>query len=67
MNKHQQDGTTDSEEYEAAIQVFYERHVCRVKPVPKDLEDSFVAMKEDPTVYNTMYIPTFPSNSTLIL
>ena len=52
--KHEKNGTTDSEEYEQAMYVFYERHVCRVKPFPKDLEDAFRQLKEDSTVYNTM-------------
>jgi L-proline amide hydrolase len=54
LKKHEKDGTTDSEEYEEEMQVYYERHVCRVKPFPQDLADSFKQLKEDPTVYLTM-------------
>jgi len=32
--RHEQAGTTDSPEYQAAMQVFYDRHVCRVVPNP---------------------------------
>jgi L-proline amide hydrolase len=54
LTKHEKDGTTDSPEYEAAVQVFYERHLCRITPFPQDLVDSFAQLKEDSTVYNTM-------------
>src|SRR5215471_18740270 len=30
--RHEQAGTTDDPEYQKAMQVFYERHVCRVVP-----------------------------------
>jgi proline-specific peptidase len=59
--KHEKDGTTDSPEYEAAMEVFYDRHVCRVKPKPKDWTDTEAAIKEDGTVYLTMYV-SFPSS-----
>src|SRR5213596_950265 len=39
--RHEQAGTTDSEEYEAACQVFYDRHVCRVVPNPDYVKRSF--------------------------
>lgn len=52
--KHEKDGTTDSEEYEQAMQVFYDRHVCRTKPTPREFEESMAALKGDSTVYMTM-------------
>lgn len=52
--KHEKDGTTDSKEYEAAMQVFYDRHVCRVKPWPEEFARSEDLLKEDNTVYMTM-------------
>jgi hypothetical protein len=52
--KHEKDGTTDSKEYEEAMQVFYDRHVCRTKPTPKELARSDELLKEDNTVYMTM-------------
>jgi len=55
--KHEKDGTTDSPEYETAMEVFYDRHVCRIKPTPQDFKDSTDAIKVDGTVYLTMYIP----------
>jgi L-proline amide hydrolase len=60
--QHEKDGTTDSPEYEAAMEVFYDRHVCRVKPTPKDFQDSMDAVKEDGTVYHTMFVSTTISN-----
>ncbi|PMD64828.1 proline-specific peptidase [Hyaloscypha bicolor E] len=56
--KHEADGTTDSPEYEAAMQVFYDRHVCRVIPKPKDWDDTEAAIKADRTVYLTMNGPS---------
>ncbi len=34
MLKHEQAGSTDSAEYQQAMTVFYDRHVCRVVPNP---------------------------------
>ena len=56
--RHEQAGTTDSAEYEAAEKVFYDRHVCRVVPNPPEVAASFGALAEDPTVYHTMNGPS---------
>ncbi|RDW89603.1 hypothetical protein BP6252_01635 [Coleophoma cylindrospora] len=58
LTKHEQNGTTDSEEYEEAMMVFYDRHTCRIKPMPEELMSSFAYLKEDNTVYNTMNGPS---------
>jgi L-proline amide hydrolase len=58
LRKHEDAGTTDSEEYRAAMRVFYDRHVCRVVPWPDELARTFAAMDEDPTVYHTMNGPS---------
>jgi len=55
--KHEAAGTTDTAEYEAAVRVFYDRHVCRI-PWPPELQASFDALSEDPTVYHTMNGPS---------
>ena len=55
LKKHEDDGTTDSAEYEAAVGVFYARHVCRIQPMPENLAYCFQAIKEEPTVMLTMY------------
>lgn len=56
--RHEEEGTTDSAEYEAAMLVFYARHVCRVQPFPPDVQASFDQLAEDPTVYHTMNGPS---------
>jgi L-proline amide hydrolase len=55
--RHEQAGTTDSEEYATATRVFYDRHVCRI-PWPEEVARTFAAMDEDPTVYHTMNGPS---------
>jgi L-proline amide hydrolase len=55
--RHEAAGTTESEEYQAAVKVFYDRHVCRV-PWPPEVEASFAAIAADPTVYHTMNGPS---------
>jgi len=55
--KHEQAGTTDSAEYTKATDVFNERHVCRVVPMPPEVKRTFDAIAEDPTVYHTMNGP----------
>lgn len=54
---HEAAGTTDSAAYQAAVRVFYDRHLCRV-PWPPEVARTFAAMAEDPTVYGTMNGPS---------
>ncbi len=56
--KHEKAGTTSSPDYAKAVRVFYERHLCRAKPWPEELDRSFAAMEQDPTVYHTMNGPS---------
>ncbi len=56
--KHEAAGTTASEEYQTAMRVFYDRHVCRVVPWPPEVLRSFAGIEEDPTVYHTMNGPS---------
>jgi L-proline amide hydrolase len=56
--KHEEAKTTDSPEYTAAVGVFYERHLCRVKPMPEEVARSFAQIAADPTVYHTMNGPS---------
>ncbi|GGV19602.1 proline iminopeptidase [Streptomyces litmocidini] len=56
--RHEAAGTTDSAEYQEAARVFYERHVCRLTPWPRDYLASFYEVHNDPTVYSTMNGPT---------
>jgi L-proline amide hydrolase len=58
LQQHEDAGSTNSAEYLAAMQVFYDRHVCRVVPNPPEVAASFAAMDDDPTVYHTMNGPS---------
>jgi L-proline amide hydrolase len=51
-------GETSTPEFVAAVMQFYKRHVCRLDPWPDEVNRSFAAMEEDPTVYGTMNGPT---------
>ncbi len=57
LRRHEDAGTTADPEYEAAVQVFYDRHVCRV-PQPECVRRSFAQIAQDPTVYHTMNGPS---------
>jgi len=56
--KHEAAGTTDTKEYQDAVKVFNEKHVCRVVPMPDEVARTFAAIDEDPTVYHTMNGPS---------
>ena len=57
LTRHEADGTTDDPAYEKAVQVYYDRHLCRI-PWPDCVERSFAQMAGDPTVYHTMNGPS---------
>ena len=57
LTRHEDAGTTDTSEYEDAVRVYYDRHLCRV-PWPDCVERSFALIAEDPTVYHTMNGPS---------
>jgi L-proline amide hydrolase len=56
--KHEAAGTTSSPEYLDAMQVFYDRHVCRRLPYPAYMQRSFDFLAKAPEVYNTMNGPS---------
>jgi proline-specific peptidase len=56
--EHEQNGTTDSPEYEAAVDVFYRRHVCRLDPWPEYVSRGFDNIAANPEVYHTMNGPS---------
>src|SRR4029077_10857052 len=56
--RHEKAGTTSSDEYNKAVRVFYDRHVCRVNPWPPEVQRTFDALAEDSTVYMTMNGPS---------
>jgi len=57
LTRHEEAGTTDAPEYEEAVRVFYDRHLCRV-PWPDCVQRSFAQIAADPTVYHTMNGPS---------
>jgi proline-specific peptidase len=56
--RHEEAGTTTSQEYVDAMQVFYDRHVCRRLPYPDYMKRSFDFLGQAPEVYNTMNGPS---------
>jgi proline-specific peptidase len=56
--KHEEAETTHSEEYEAAMMQFYNRHVCRLDPLPDSVMRSFEFLGQNAEVYNTMNGPS---------
>jgi L-proline amide hydrolase len=58
LDRHEAAGTTDTAEYQRAMLVFYDQHVCRVVPNPPEVARTFARIDEDPTVYLTMNGPS---------
>ncbi|MCI0636008.1 MAG: proline iminopeptidase-family hydrolase [Actinobacteria bacterium] len=58
LTRHEEAGTIDEPEYRAAVEVFYERHLCRVVPWPDGVARSFAQIAANPTVYRTMNGPS---------
>jgi L-proline amide hydrolase len=58
LDHHEAAGTWDDPAYEAAVNVFYERHLCRVIPSPEFDARSFAKLARNPQVYRTMNGPT---------
>jgi proline-specific peptidase len=56
--QHEQQGTTDSQEYQDAMLVFYRRHVCRLDPWPDSIMRTFEQLTQYPEVYATMNGPS---------
>jgi L-proline amide hydrolase len=56
--RHEAAGTTADEEYYEAMTPFYEKHVCRLKPWPREYQASFYEVYNDPTVYYAMNGPS---------
>jgi len=57
IKKHEDEGTMDAPEYHAASQVFYAKHVCRIQPMPKEIQETFAALGSNPHVYVIMNGP----------
>jgi len=54
IRQHEEAGTIDSPEFQAASLQFYQRHVCRLNPWPPYVTRSFDFLAEYPQVYNVM-------------
>lgn len=55
LKKFEEAGDMSNPEYQKAMQVFYARHLCRVNPMPTELGQALKLMREDDTVYATLY------------
>lgn len=55
LKKFEDAGDIANPEYQKAMHVFYQQHLCRVNPMPAELGQALKAMREDDTVYATMY------------
>ncbi|MGY9049379.1 hypothetical protein P775_03635 [Puniceibacterium antarcticum] len=58
LRAHEEAGTTDSAAYKEASKVFSTRHICRLQPLPDDVQRTNDAVESDPTVYHTMIGPS---------
>ncbi len=56
--EHEEAGTTTDPAYQAAMLVFYRRHVCRSEPWPDCVTRTFAGIEAHPEVYNTMNGPS---------
>ncbi|KYG46737.1 hypothetical protein M433DRAFT_187796 [Acidomyces richmondensis BFW] len=54
----EKEGKTESVEYQRAVLYYYGLHACRVDPFPVEMMAVLHNLKEDPTVYETMYGPS---------
>ncbi len=53
VQRNEAAGTFETEEYQEATFAFYQRHLCRVDPLPEPLQRSMAGL--NPQVYGTMW------------
>ena len=58
LERHEASEDYGHPDYKAASRAFYRRHVCRVEPMPEEVQRTFDWIDYDPTVYHTMNGPT---------
>jgi len=58
LAKHEEAGTLTHKEYEAAMQVYLQRHMCNVTPWPEEITSAFGALAQDQTCSHAMFGPT---------
>lgn len=56
MTKCEEEGTTDSAEYKAAVGLYYSKFLCRLDPMPDEILASFGLIEADPTTYITLLV-----------
>jgi len=56
LKKHEDAGTTDSQEYQDAVTEYYKLHLCRIFPYPSEMESTMKNAGMD--VYLTMWGPS---------
>jgi proline-specific peptidase len=56
LRRHEEAGTTGSDEYKAAMDEVYRVHLCRVVPWPADVAEGLAAASDD--VYGAMWGPS---------
>src|SRR5829696_8540459 len=56
--RHHEEAATTDPAYEEAMQVFYQRHVCRLVPWPESWKRALDKLMANPEVYNTMFGPS---------
>jgi proline iminopeptidase len=56
INKHEKEGTLESQEYQDATLIFYHHFLCRMPEWPDDFKDSFSNLNL--SVYQTMWGPS---------
>ncbi|KAJ3508467.1 hypothetical protein NMY22_g16607 [Coprinellus aureogranulatus] len=57
LDENEENGTTESPEYQEAVEFFYSRHLIRIDPTPEAVAEGFATIASDPTVYLTMNGP----------
>ena len=53
IEKSEREQTTDSAEYEQAMMAYYKRHMCRIDPWPKEMEEDLKELNHQ--IYNFMW------------
>lgn len=58
MRRHEATGDYGHPDYQAATEVFYQKHVCRVVPNPPEVQRTLEQLDAEPGVYHAMNGPT---------
>ncbi|MCZ4123205.1 proline iminopeptidase-family hydrolase [Streptomyces sp. H39-S7] len=57
LRRHEATEAFDHPEYQRSVYAFYQRHVCRANPLPREVAATLLELQSDPTVYGTMNGP----------